>query len=115
MAADLVSARSADTQDERLEFLDVVMVSGEVHTEAVPKAAVAISNMTFQAPHEVTREADVVEVPASVQRIDARTTPDQLSDDHRIRFNNAPRDVFEVLVEQMRASRHGQIDLMNSA
>lgn len=99
MAADLVSTRSANTKNERLEFLDVIMVGSEIHAEAVPKAAMTISEMAFQAPHEVAREADVVEVPASVQRVDSGTAAYQVTDNRRVRLDDAPRDVFEMLVE----------------
>ncbi len=76
----LVPGRLDDPQHDRLELLDVIFSSREVHAEAIPRSAMAIAKMLLQSSPETRCEADVIQAVLLVEGIDPVLAADVLTD-----------------------------------
>jgi hypothetical protein len=57
-----VARRPCDPKQERLKRLDVSVVAGQVHAEAIPSPVVAVLQMPIDPAHKIASQANVVKL-----------------------------------------------------
>jgi hypothetical protein len=66
----------------------------EVNRKAIPRISVSVLYVRFKAAAQGCRQADVVQLSFSIERVNSGVATDELSNQFRMTFQQISRDVF---------------------
>lgn len=103
----LVAFRPHDSMRQRFKLSDVLIRSGDVHAEAIPRASVTIFQVLTKSVAKAACKTDVVELAIPVEGVDSVTPMHMLNQLIQVALDCLARDVLQVILNQKTgASRH---------
>ncbi len=95
-----VAGGADDAKEQGFQFSQVIVADRQIDAEAVPGLCMFVAEMLPQAPAEIVRQANVIELVSPIERVDTVSAADIALDDVLILRQGLSRNILQILADK---------------